>query len=80
MRINGGDRRGHGHHGFERIAALGEDATASFDGGGMRRADDAAAMAGAVQIDHAHCVAANSAKPRLRKRASALGSRPRKAL
>jgi hypothetical protein len=74
VRVNGGDGRGHGHHGFDRVAAFGEDGAAGFDGGRMRRADDAAAMAGAVQVGHA------AAKPRLRKSASALGSRPRNAL
>ena len=81
VRIDGGDGRRHGHHGFERIAALGEDRAAGFDGGGMRRADDAAAMAGAVQIHDAQFARWHgSAKPRLRSSASALGSRPRNAL
>ena len=79
MRINGGDSRCHGHHGFDCVAALGEDRAAGFDGGGMRRADDAAAVAGAVQIHDAQFAAVVS-KPRLRNSASALGSRPRNAL
>jgi len=68
----------HGHHGFDRVAAFGEDGAAGFDGSRVRRADDAAAMAGAVQVGHAQW--AGSVKPRLRRRASALGSRPRNAL
>ena len=48
VRVNGRDGRGHGQHGFDRIAALGEDGAAGLDGGKVRRADDAAAMAGAV--------------------------------
>ena len=64
-----------------RVAAFGEDGPAGFDGGRVRRADDAAAMAGAVQVGHRSLPsAAGSAKPRLRSSASALGSRPRKAL
>ena len=80
VRVDGGDRGGHGHHRFERVAALGENRAAGFHGVVMRRADDAAAMTGAVQIDHAQATATGSANPRLRSSASALGSRPRKAL
>ena len=50
VRVDRRDRRRHRHHGFDRVAALGEDRAAGFDGGEVRRADDAAAMAGAVQI------------------------------
>ena len=77
VRIDRGDRRRHRDHGFERVAAFGEDGAAGFDGGVMRRADDAAAMAGAVKL---HQFTAGAAKPRLRSSASALGSRPRNAL
>ncbi len=80
VRIDGHESGRHGHHGFERVAALGEDRAAGFDGGGMRGADDAAAMAGAVQFGHFQWAAAGSVKPRLRSNASALGSRPRNAL
>ena len=79
MRVNGGDGCGHRHHSFERIAALADDGAAGFDGGGMRRADDAAAVAGAVQIHNVQFAAVGS-KPRLRNSASALGNRPRNAL
>ena len=80
VRVDGGDRRGHRHHRFQRVAALGENRAAGLHGAMMRRADDAAAMTGAVQIDHAQATAEGSANPRLRNSASALGSRPRKAL
>ena len=80
MRVNGGDGGGHRHHRFDRIAAFGQDRAAGLDGGEMRRADDAAAMAGAVQIASCSIRPAVVAKPRLRNSASALGSRPRNAL
>ena len=79
VRIDGHDGRRHGHHGFERVAAFGEDGAAGFDGGRVRRADDAAAMAGAVQVGHAQA-AAGSVNPRFFSNASALGNRPRNAL
>ncbi len=81
VRIDGGDGGRHGEHGFERVAALGQDLAAGFDGGSMRRANDAPAVAGCVQFHGvAQFAAAESAKPRLRNSASALGSRPRNAL
>ena len=90
MRIDGGDGRRHGHHGFERVAALGEDGAAGFDGGAVRCADDTAAMAGAMQVGHAPSYppplageekeGAGSVKPRFFSSASALGKRPRNVL
>ena len=50
VRIDGGDRRSHGDHGLDGVAAFGEDGTAVFDGDVMRRGDDAAAVAGTMQI------------------------------
>ena len=50
VRIDDGDHRRHRHHRFERVAALGEDRPAGFDGFVMRRADDAAAMTGGMQL------------------------------
>ena len=75
VRIDGGDARRHRHHGFERVAALAQDGAAGFGGGRMRGADDAAAVAGGVEVDHA----AASAKPRFFRSASAVGNRPRNA-
>ena len=49
VRIDGGDRRRHGDHGFERVAALGEDQAAGFGGGAMRRRGYAAAISGGVK-------------------------------
>ena len=80
VRVDDRDGRGHRYHRFQRVAALGENRATGFHGAVMRRADDAAAMTGAVQIDHAQAAATGSANPRLRNSASALGSRPRKAL
>src|SRR6516164_6391933 len=84
MRIDGGDRRCHGEHGFDRIAAFGEDGAAGYDRRKMRRADDTSSVPGAVQahwIGHVSIhAAAGAAKPRLRRSASAVGSRPRNAL
>ena len=77
VRVDGGDRRRHGHHRFQRVAAFGEDRTAGFHGAEMRRADDAAAMAGTVQIHGFQFATAGSSNPRLRSSASALGNRPR---
>ena len=48
--IDGGDRCRHRHHGFERVAALGEDAAAGFGGGMVGCGDDAAAVAGGVKV------------------------------
>src|SRR5205807_4447545 len=50
MRIDGGDRRGHGEHGFERIAAFGEDRPAGLYSCEMRRADDPTPVPGAMQV------------------------------
>ena len=50
VRIDGGDRGRHGDHCLDGVAAFGEDVAAVFNGGTMRRADDAAAMAGSVEI------------------------------
>jgi len=50
VRIDGGDSCGHGHHGLERVTALGENGATRLRRGEMRRADDAAAMTGAMQI------------------------------
>ena len=49
VRIDRRDRGGHGDHRLDGIAAFGENGAAVLDGGAMRRADDAAAMAGGVQ-------------------------------
>ena len=80
VRIDGRDGRRHGQHRFERIAAFGKDLAAGFDGGGMGRANDAAAVAGAVQVHDGQLAAVDVAKPRCCNSASALGSRPRNAL
>ena len=74
VRIDRGDRGGHRQHGLDGVAAFGEDGAAVLDGGGMRRADDATAVAGGVEIHAA------PASPRFFKSASGVGSRPRKAL
>ncbi len=50
VRIDGGDHRRHRHHGLERIAAFGERGASGLDGCGMRRADDALAVAGGVEV------------------------------
>jgi hypothetical protein len=76
VRIDGGDAGGHGQHGLDGIAALGEDLPAVFDDGEMRRGNDAAAMAGGVE-GHA---GTTSASPRFFNSASTVGNRPRKAL
>ena len=70
-------RRRHRHHGFERVAALGQDGAAGFGRRRMRRRDDAAAMSGGVEVDHAAALSAR--KPRFFSSASAVGSRPRNA-
>ena len=81
VRIDGGDGGGHGQHRLDRIAAFGQDLLPGFDGGRMRRADHAPAVAGCVQIHGlAQWEDTGSAKPRFFRSASALGSRPRKAL
>ena len=49
VRIDGGNRGSHRQHRLDGVAALGEDGAAVLDGGGMRRADDAVAMAGGVE-------------------------------
>jgi hypothetical protein len=49
MRIDGSDRRGHGEHGLNRIAAFGQDGAAGFDRRKMGGADDAMAVPGAMQ-------------------------------
>jgi hypothetical protein len=48
MRIDSGNRRGHGQHGFERIATLGEDRPAGLYSREMRRADGPIPVPGAV--------------------------------
>jgi hypothetical protein len=48
MRIDGGDRGGHGEHGLDRIAAFGKDRTAGFDRRKMGRADDPTAVPAAA--------------------------------
>ena len=50
VRITHRDRRRHRDHRFERIAALGEHGAPCFGGRAMRRADDAAAMSGGVEV------------------------------
>jgi len=50
VRIDRGDHRRHRHHGFERVAALGQHRAPGLDGGGMRRADHALAMSGSVEV------------------------------
>ena len=80
MRVDGGDGRGHGHHRFQRVAAFGEDLPAIFNRAGMRRADHAGPMTGAVEIHHVQTSLEGSIRPRLRNNASGLGSLPRKAL
>ena len=79
VRIDGRDGRRHRDHGFERVATLGQDRAPGRNCHVMRRADRAAAMAGAVQVHQAGC-SARLSKPRLRSSASGLGSRPRKAV
>jgi hypothetical protein len=49
VRIDGRDRRGHGDHGFERVAAFGQDHAAGFGSGAMRGRDNAAAISGGVK-------------------------------
>ena len=78
VRIDGGDRGRHRDHGFERVAAVGDDRASRLGGGVMGRADDALAMPGGVEVHGAYAGA--SLKPRLRSNASAVGSRPRKAV
>ena len=81
VRIDGGDGGGHGQHRLDGIAAFGQHLPPGFDGRGVRRADDAPAVTGCVQIHGtAQCDVTGSAKPRFFSSASALGSRPRKAL
>ena len=50
MRVDGGDGSRHRHHRLERIAAFGDDRAPRFDGGVMRRGDDAPAMARGVEV------------------------------
>jgi hypothetical protein len=50
VRIDRGDRRGHRDHRLDGVAAFGQDGAAVLDRGGVRGGDDAAAMAGAVQV------------------------------
>ena len=50
VRIDSGDRRRHGDHRLDGVAALGQDGAAVLDGCGVRRADDAAAVSGGVEI------------------------------
>src|SRR5450631_2811829 len=76
VRIDRGNPRGHRQHRFDGVAAFGEDGAAVLYRGGMRRTDDAAAMAGAMQV-HAGTA---SASPRFFNSASTVGRRPRKAL
>ncbi len=76
VRIDRGDRRGHRDHRLDGVAAFGQDGAAVLDGCGMRRADDAAAMSGGVEV-HAGTA---SASPRFFSSASTAGSRPRNAV
>ena len=76
VRIDRGDRGRHRQHGLDGIAAFGQNRAAVLDGGRMRRGNDAAAMAGGVQV-HAGTA---SASPRFFNSASTVGRRPRKAL
>ena len=76
VRIDRGDRGGHREHRLDGVAAFGQDGAAVLDRGGMRRANDAAAMSGGVEV-HAGTA---SASPRFFNSASTAGSRPRKAL
>ena len=76
VRIDRGNRRRHRQHGLDGVAAFGEDGAAVLDRGGMRGGNDAAAVAGGVQV-HAGTA---SASPRFFSSASTAGRRPRKAL
>ncbi len=76
VRIDRGDAGRHRQHGLDGVAAFGQNGAAVLDGGGMRRADDAAAMAGGVK-GHADTA---SVSPRFFNSASTAGRRPRKAL
>src|SRR5690606_21550139 len=74
VRIDGGDGGRHGDHGLDGVAAFGQNGAPVLDGEGMRGADDAAPVAGGVEVHAA------SASPRFFSSASTVGSRPRKAL
>ena len=50
VRVDGRNGGRHGDHGFERVAALGQDRATGLGGGVMRGGDDAAAMSGGVKI------------------------------
>ena len=48
--IDRGDAGRHRHHGFEGVAAFGQHRAAGLGRGRMRRADDATAVSGGVQV------------------------------
>src|SRR5262245_20329191 len=50
VRIDGGARRCHRHHGFEGVAAFGKDGAAGVGCRMMGRGGDAAAMSGSVAV------------------------------
>ena len=50
VRIDDRDRRRHRDHRLDRVAALGEHRASGFRGRAVRRADDAAAMSGGVEV------------------------------
>ena len=77
VRIDRRDAGCHGEHRLDGVAAFGENGAAVLDGSRVRRADDAAAMSGAMQV---HSVPApTSVSPRFFNSASTVGSRPRNA-
>jgi hypothetical protein len=49
VRIDGGDRRRHRHHRFERVAAFSDDVASGLRGRTMGGGGDAAAMSGGVE-------------------------------
>ncbi len=78
VRVDRRDRRRHGNHGFDRVAALGQDRAPGFRRRMMRRRDDAAAMAGAVQVHRGQPAwSADASSPRFASTASTFGSAPR---
>ena len=57
MRVDRGNRRGHGRHGFERIAAFGEDRPAGLYSREMRRTDGPIPVPGGMQVHRiCHCL------------------------
>ena len=75
VRIDGRNGRRHRHHGLKRVAALGKDLAPGLDRREVRRRNDAATVAGCVEVH-----AASSIRPRRLSNASTVGIRPRNAL